>query len=49
MADQLSDELSDLAETDKDEEFLDKYKHNIKYELYPILVSKLQQWRINND
>lgn len=49
ITDQLDDQLSELAETDKDEEFLTNAKLNIKYELYPILINKLQQWRINND
>ena len=49
ITDQLNDELIDLAETDRDEEFLRNAKCNIKHELYPILINKLQQWRINND
>ena len=49
ITDQLNDELSDLAETNKDEEFLENCKHDIKYEIYSILISKLQQWRTNND
>ena len=49
ITDQLDEELGEIAESDIDAEYLEKFKPNIKNELYPILNKKLMCWRINND
>lgn len=47
MIDQLNEELGEIVETDMDVEYLEKYKPNIKNELFPIISKKLMQWRTN--
>ena len=47
MIDQFNEELGEIVETDMDVEYLEKYKPNIKNELFPIISKKLMQWRIN--